>query len=94
MAVIVEISPNGNSCATTGSVSMETVKSYIEGQRTDEHKRNYYKSGKYIKSDSSHNRLTSEGVFSLNYYNKQKIDIIFHELSSIYSLNIGRTSLT
>jgi putative transposase len=28
-------------CATTGSVSMETVKQYIEGQRTDEHKRKY-----------------------------------------------------
>lgn len=27
--------------ATTGSVSMETVKAYIEGQRTDEHKRKY-----------------------------------------------------
>ena len=32
-------------CATTGSVSMETVRSYIEGQRTDEHKRKYVKSG-------------------------------------------------
>lgn len=29
--------------ATTGSVSMETVKTYIEGQRTDEHKRKYEK---------------------------------------------------
>ena len=28
-------------CATTGSVSMETVKQYIEGQGTDEHKRKY-----------------------------------------------------
>ena len=37
-------------CATTGSVSMETVKSYIEGQRTDEHKRKYVKSGKYRKA--------------------------------------------
>jgi hypothetical protein len=37
-------------CATTGSVSMDTVKSYIEGQRTDEHKRKYVKSGKYKKA--------------------------------------------
>ena len=36
--------------ATTGSVSMETVKSYIESQRTDEHKRKYVKSGKYSKA--------------------------------------------
>ncbi len=36
-------------CATTGSVSMETVKKYIEEQRTDEHKRKYTKSGKYKK---------------------------------------------
>ena len=35
--------------ATTGSVSMETVKSYIESQRTDGHKRKYVKSGKYSK---------------------------------------------
>lgn len=42
--------------ATTGSVSLETVKKYIEGQRTDAHKRRYVKSGKYRnkKSDSSH----------------------------------------
>ena len=44
-------------CATTGSVSMETVKKYIEEQRTEEHKRKYVKSGKYKKqkklSDSS-----------------------------------------
>ena len=33
--------------ATTGSVSMETVKAYIEGQRTDEHKRKYDKRSKY-----------------------------------------------
>lgn len=32
--------------ATTGSVSSETVKQYIESQRTDEHKRKYIKSGK------------------------------------------------
>ena len=37
-------------CATTGSVSMDTVKSYIEGQRTGEHKRKYVKSGKYKKT--------------------------------------------
>lgn len=29
--------------ATTGSVSMDVVKQYIEGQRTDEHKRKYEK---------------------------------------------------
>ncbi len=42
--------------ATTGSVSLETVKKYIEGQHTDAHKRKYVKSGKYRKkkSDSSH----------------------------------------
>ena len=33
--------------ATTGSVSMETVKSYIEAQRTDEHKRKYDKRSSY-----------------------------------------------
>ncbi len=37
-------------CATTGSVSMETVKKYIEEQRTDEHHRKYVLSGKYSKS--------------------------------------------
>ena len=37
-------------CATTGSVSMDTVRSYIEGQRTDEHKRKYVRSGKYKKA--------------------------------------------
>ena len=36
-------------CATTGSVSMDTAKSYIGGQRTDEHKRKYVRSGKYKK---------------------------------------------
>ena len=36
--------------ASTGSVSMETVKSYIEGQRTDEHKRKYEKSSRYWNS--------------------------------------------
>lgn len=36
--------------ATTGSVSMETVKSYIESQRTDEHKRKYEKRAKYWNS--------------------------------------------
>lgn len=33
--------------ATTGSVSMETVKSYIESQRTDEHQRKYEKKAEY-----------------------------------------------
>lgn len=33
--------------ATTGSVSMETVKAYISEQRTDEHKRKYEKRSKY-----------------------------------------------
>ncbi|WP_442870178.1 IS200/IS605 family transposase [Butyrivibrio sp. DSM 10294] len=28
-------------CATTGSISLETVKKYIESQRTDDHKRKY-----------------------------------------------------
>ena len=42
-------------CATTGSVSMETVKTYIEAQRTDEHKRKYVKSEKYKMGNSSHN---------------------------------------
>ena len=37
-------------CASTGSVSMETVKKYIESQRTDEHKRKYVRSGKYRKA--------------------------------------------
>ena len=37
-------------CATTGSVSMDTVKKYIEEQRTDEHKRKYEKTGKYKKA--------------------------------------------
>lgn len=36
--------------ASTGSVSLETVKQYIESQRTEEHqKRKYEKSGKYSK---------------------------------------------
>jgi putative transposase len=38
-------------CATTGSVSLETVKKYIEDQRTEEHKRKYFKSGKYKKKN-------------------------------------------
>ena len=33
--------------ATTGSVSMDTVKGYIEGQRTTEHKRKYEKRSRY-----------------------------------------------
>ena len=35
--------------ATTGSAVMEKVKAYIEGQRTEEHKRKYVKSGRYAK---------------------------------------------
>ena len=33
--------------ATTGSVSMEIVKEYIEGQRTEEHKQKYKKRSEY-----------------------------------------------
>lgn len=33
--------------AIAGSVSMETVKNYIEGQYTDEHKRKYENRSKY-----------------------------------------------
>ena len=33
--------------ATTGSVSLDTVKQYIEGQRTDAHKRKYEKRSEY-----------------------------------------------
>lgn len=33
--------------ATTGSVSMETVKAYIESQTTEEHQRKYQYTGKY-----------------------------------------------
>ena len=33
--------------ATTGSVSMDTVKKYIEAQRTNEHKRKYNKQSRY-----------------------------------------------
>lgn len=36
--------------ATTGSVSMGTVKEYIEAQRTDEHRRKYEKRSKYWNS--------------------------------------------
>lgn len=36
--------------ATTGSVSLDTVKQYIEDQRTDEHKRKYEKRSRYWKS--------------------------------------------
>ncbi len=35
--------------ATSRSVSLETVKKYIEDQRTEEHKRKYIKTGKYKK---------------------------------------------
>ena len=37
--------------ATTGSVSMETVKSYIEAQRTDSRKRKYEKRSSYWAKD-------------------------------------------
>lgn len=40
--------------ATTGSVSMETVKSYIEGQRTDEHQRKYKKKSEYWEQFKDH----------------------------------------
>ena len=33
--------------ATTGSVSMDTVKGYIESQRTDDHRRKYEKKSSY-----------------------------------------------
>lgn len=36
--------------ATTGSVSLDTVKQYIENQRTDEHKRKYEKRSRYWNS--------------------------------------------
>lgn len=36
--------------ATTGSVSLEAVKEYIEAQRTDEHRRKYEKRSKYWNS--------------------------------------------
>ncbi|WP_407690978.1 transposase [Ruminococcus turbiniformis] len=45
--------------ATTGSVSMETVKAYIDGQRTDTHKRKYEKMGRYKKSGSRRSRGNS-----------------------------------
>ena len=35
--------------ATTGTTVMEQVKEYIEKQRTEEHKRKYVKSGRYVK---------------------------------------------
>ena len=35
--------------ASTGTTVMEKAKEYIEGQRTDEHKRKYVKRGKYAK---------------------------------------------
>lgn len=38
---------NSSFVATTGSVSLEVVKSYIEGQRTDEHKQKYEKKSNY-----------------------------------------------
>ena len=35
--------------ATTGTTVMEKVKEYIEKQKTEEHKRKYVKSGRYVK---------------------------------------------
>ena len=35
--------------ATTGTTVMEKAKEYIEKQRTEEHKRKYVKSGRYVK---------------------------------------------
>ena len=35
--------------ATTGTASLEKVREYIDGQRTEEHKRKYVKSGRYAK---------------------------------------------
>ena len=35
--------------ATTGTSSLEKVREYIDGQRTEEHKRKYVKSGRYAK---------------------------------------------
>ena len=35
--------------ASTGTTVMEKVKEYIEKQRTEEHKRKYVKSGRYVK---------------------------------------------
>ena len=52
-------------CATTGSVSLDTVKKYIEDQRTEEHKRKYIKTGKYKKLVRFIPQpISSEGVFS------------------------------
>ena len=52
--------------ATTGSVSMETVKSYIEEQRTDEHKRKYIRKSEYWvgkgKSRSVKNKVETSAV--------------------------------
>lgn len=36
--------------ATTGSVSLDTVRAYIEDQRSDEHKRKYEKRSRYWNS--------------------------------------------
>lgn len=35
--------------ATTGGVTLEKVKEYVESQRTDDHKRKYQKTGRYRK---------------------------------------------
>jgi len=39
--------------ATTGTTVKDKVKEYIAAQRTDDHKRKYVKSGKYIKKKKS-----------------------------------------
>lgn len=45
--------PGSYFIATTGSVSMETVRAYIEGQRTTEHRRKYEKSSAYWQEKKS-----------------------------------------
>lgn len=37
--------------ASTGTTSLERIKAYIQNQRTDEHKRKYVWSGKYVKKN-------------------------------------------
>ena len=56
-------------CATTGSVSMETVKKYIEERRTDEQKGNI-QNPENTKSEKTKRFIPNltEGVFSPKYY--------------------------
>ena len=35
--------------ATTGTASLEKIREYVDSQRTEEHKRKYVKSGRYVK---------------------------------------------